>query len=602
MADLSTDVNSSTATAKPMSDKAVIGRLWRDYIWPQKKRLLTAIFFMIVLALATAAYGFVVKYIIDTATALENNVGAFEKTRAYAYAVIPVLIGITFLSGASNYIQRVLTNSVALNAIATLQKHMFARVHGADYDLFVRSPSGHLISRFTHDVTALSNALIRTLSNLIKDAATLVFLGIGMLILDWQLTLFILILYPIAAWPVIKISKRLRGDAKATQAHTGTLTSELKDSFTSARLVKTYGLEDIEQKRLGKSFDERIRLFLKLVSQQARVDPILEVFGGLAIAGVIIFGVYQVSSGHASPGDIAGVLTQLLVASPRIRALGTLNNVIQEGLAASERIFEMIDMRPVITDPPTPQTPTEIKGHIRFDDVSFIYPGGEQGARNLTLEALPGQMIALVGPSGAGKTTIMNLLSRLYDIDGGRITLDNIEITALRLKDLRDAFALVSQDVSLFQDTVAANIGLGRVGASRDDIIKAAKAADAHGFISALPHSYDTVLEEGGETLSGGQKQRLSIARALLRDAPVLLLDEATSALDGESEGRIQTALSRLQKGRTTIVIAHRLETIRAADNIYVLDKGEIVESGTHASLIKKKNGLYKRLAKSLLE
>ena len=565
---------------------------------------------MVVLALATAAYTVVVGYVVDQANGLkdttQNGGGALENAKRYAGLVLPVLVGIPLVSGVANYIQRILTNSIALHTVGDLQTQMFASAHRADYASFAREPVGNLISKFTNDVTVISNALIRALSNIVKDVLTIVFTLGAMLWQNWQLTLMIGVLYPLAAWPIIVISKRLRGDARQVQEHIGTITSGLKESLGGARMVRAYGLEARESTRLEHSFNERIRRYLKLVTEQARVDPILEVMGGLAIAGVVIFGVYQISQGRASAGSIAAVLTGLLVLSPRIRALGTLNNVVQEGLSALSRIFAVIDETPTITNAPDAVQLSNPRGHIKFTDVAFSYPDGTQAlgkitvgeitAGGITLEAKPGETIALVGPSGGGKSTIINLIPRLYDVSSGSVSIDGHDVRELTLKSLRGSMALVSQGVTLFNDSIAANIGFGALDASRDEIIKAATAADAHGFITALPEGYETVIGEDGDTLSGGQRQRLAIARAVLRDAPILLLDEATSALDTASEAKVQAALARLSQGRTTLVIAHRLSTVTQADRIYVIDKGRVIESGTHKQLLKKRGGTYAKL------
>ena len=577
------------------TDRQRIKRLWRDYIWPQKGKLFVAFLFMALLAAATAAYTFVVGHIVDEANDLTKGVDAVTNAKKYAYAILPVLLGITALSGISNYIQRILSNSIALNAVGKMQKQMFKAAHERDYASFASEPTGNLISKFTNDVTVISNALIRTMSNLVAALLTVIFTIGSMLYINWQLSL-VMTVFLLAFWPIIAISQRMRGNAKDVQQHVGTITSELKESFTGARMVKAYGLEANENKRLGKSFDERIRLFMKLVTEQARVDPILEILGGLAIAGVVIFGVYQVTNNTATAGSIGAVLTGLLILSPKLRALGTLNNVVQEGLSALARIFNVIDEQPTITEATNAVELSAPKGHVIFENVAFTYADGTEALKGVSLEAKPGETIALVGPSGGGKSTIINLLPRLFDASSGRILIDGMDIKDISLDSLRNAMALVSQDVTLFNDGIAANIGFGHHSASVDDIVEAAKAADAHDFISQLPEGYGTILGEDGAGLSGGQKQRLSIARAILRDAPILLLDEATSALDAESESKVQAALDRLSKGRTTIVIAHRLSTVQKADRIYVLDKGKIVETGTHKSLSKKRGGIYAKL------
>ena len=552
---------------------------------------------MALLAIATAAYTFVVGHIVDEANTLSKNADAAANAKRYAFAILPILVGITALSGISNYVQRILSNSIALNAVGKMQKQMFKAAHDRDYASFSKEPTGNLISKFTNDVTVISNALIRTISNLVAALLTVIFTIAAMLYQNWQLSL-VMTIFLLAFWPIIAISQRMRGNAKDVQAHVGTITSELKESFTGARMVKAYGLENSENKRLGKSFDERIRLFMKLVTEQARVDPILEILGGLAIAGVVIFGVYQVTNNTATAGSIGAVLTGLLILSPKFRALGTLNNIIQEGLAALTRIFNVIDEQPMITESDDAVVLTEPNGHVTLENVRFIYPDGTEALNGVNFEAKPGETIALVGASGGGKSTIINLIPRLYDVSAGQVLIDDIDIRTLTLDSLRSSVALVSQDVTLFNDSVANNIGFGDSNAPRDEIIAAAKAADAHDFITALPKAYDTVLGEDGEGLSGGQKQRLSIARAILRDAPILLLDEATSALDAESEAKIQAALERLSNGRTTIVIAHKLSTVEKADRIYVLEDGKVMESGTHKSLKRKRGSIYAKLKK----
>lgn len=583
-------------------DKRLVGRLWDDFIRPFRGRLYLAFVFMIILAAATAAYGFLIKYIIDVANTLGGDIvaaDAGEQAKRFALTVVPVIIAVTIVSGVSMFLQSILANSVALNTIGNLQKSMFASIHRADYARFGREPTGTLISRFTNDVTILTNAMLRTMTNLVRDVLTVVFCIIVMLTLDWQMSILVLVVYPIAIWPIVNISKKLRGNAKDAQEQIGVITSQLGESFSGARMVRTYGLEDYENARLGASFSERVRLYLKLVTNQARVDPILEVLGGVAIAGVFALGVYRVVGGHTTAGAIGGLLTMLIAMSPRIRALGTLNNVVQEGLAALYRIFEVIDEKPTITEAANAVELCEVKGALEFKNVNFSYEDGTQAISGLKFKVKPGETIALVGPSGGGKSTIINLIARLYDVTDGSITIDGEDIRGVTLTSLRSSMALVSQDITLFDDTVAANIGFGREDAknkvSAEDIEIAAKAAAAHDFIMQLGDGYQTRVGEGGSKLSGGQKQRIALARAMLRGAPILLLDEATSALDAESEAKVQSALDVLTAGRTVFVIAHRLSTVKNADKIFVLDEGKIVESGKHTTLMKK-GGLYAKL------
>jgi len=537
--------------------------------------LALAFIFMLALALASTAYTWVVKLIVDMAGTLSDS-DAVETAISFGKRVIPWLFLITLVSGLSMYAQRVLANKIALRAVASLQKRMFASTHKANYAEMIAEPTGTLVSRFVSDVGVVSHALIRVITNLIKDSLTVAFLVIAMLWYDWQLTLLILVLYPIAFWPVLAISKRLRGRAHDVQSKVGHITSELTESFKGSRMVKTYQLEDRESERLGKSFDERIRLMLRLVSDQARVDPILEVVGGLAVAGIFIFGVYRVTGDASSPGDIAAVLTALLIAAPRVRALGTLGTVYQEGLASLERIYGLIDRRAEVES--GHENLGRAKGAIEFQDVSFTYADEAVALDQANLKIAPGETVALVGPSGGGKSTLLNLLPRLFDPTTGEVRIDGRNSREFTLESLRRNIALVSQHVTLFSDTVAANIALGRESATRGEIIEAAKAADAHEFISALDEAYDTVLSEDGQSLSGGQRQRIAIARAILRDAPILLLDEATSALDKDTQERVTRALDRLRTGRTTLMVSHRMEATKGADRVVRVEDGQVFE------------------------
>ncbi len=554
---------------------------------------------MALFAAATAGYVYLISLIIDAASGLDagaNSSDSAAQAKRYAVIVLPVILGLTFAAGIGGYIQRILTNTIALNTVGKMQTQMLRAAHARDFADSQSEPTGELIAKFTNDVTVVSAGLVRVLGNLVKDVLTVIFSIGAMLFLNWQLSIF-MVVFGLALWPIIEISKRLRGNAREVQEHIGRMTAELKESLGAGQLVKTYGLEAREQSRLDASFSERIRLYLKLITQQARVDPILEVVGGLVIAAVVIFGVWQFGSGTATGGQIAGVLGGLLILAPRLRALGTLNNVIQESLSSVGRIFEVIDTQPTLEDAIIASDLNVIEGRIELLDVGFSYPDGTVALDGFYLTAEPGKTTALVGPSGGGKSTIMHLIPRLYDVTSGVVMIDGQDVREITQSSLRRHIAVVSQDAVLFNDTIAANIALGDLEADRDAIIHAAKAADAHDFISRLPNGYDTVLGEEGAGLSGGQKQRLSIARAILRDAPILLLDEATSALDTESEAKVQAALERLSEGRTTLVIAHRLETIRKADKICVVDDGRVVETGTDAEL-RQRGGLYAGLSR----
>jgi len=406
---------------------------------------------MALFAASTSALMYVVNLLIEAAQGLETGTAA-EQTKRYAWIILPVLLGIALVTGFSDFFQRILANTLSLNSVAKMQKQMLAATHAGDLALFSRETTGSLISKFTFDVKVVSDALIRVLSNLIKDLLTVIFTIGGMLWLNWQLTMAIAI-FLLALLPIIELSKRIRGSATDVQAHTGKLTAELKQSFTGARMIKTYGLEAHENKRLGAEFDTRIRLFLKLVTQHAWIEPIMTLLGGLVIAGVFIFGFWQVANGTGTAGSVVAVLTGVMILAPRLRALGTLNNVAQEGLAALDRIFAVIDETPTVVDAPDANPMKDALGAVKFDNVRFLYPDGTEALKGMNFTAKPGETIALVGPSGGGKSTVINLIPRLYDVSSGTVTIDGTDIRHVTLESLRANMALVSQHVTLFDDT-----------------------------------------------------------------------------------------------------------------------------------------------------
>ncbi|MBL4853478.1 MAG: ABC transporter ATP-binding protein [Robiginitomaculum sp.] len=550
---------------------------------------------MAIVASTTAAYTWLFKFIIESMEGGGIGANAGDKALNFVKLVVPVVLGLTALSGICLFVQSILSNKVALNVVGGLQKSMFAALQKSDYEQLTKNSVGTHVSRFTNDVNVVASALLRAMNNLVRDVLTLILLVGAMFWHNWQLSLVVLLVYPLAIWPIIKISKKIRGTSHEAQAQMGRITSLLNESLSGTRMVRTYNLEDYEKKRLGGAFNERIRLYLKLVTNQARVDPVMEVLGGIAVAGVLAFGVYQMASGMTTGGKLVAVLAALGLAAPKARALGTLNNVVQEGLAALHRVFAVIDELPTITETQDAKTLENVKGGLEFNNVSFAYDDGTEAIRGLSFKVKPGETIALVGPSGGGKSTIINLIARLYDVAEGNIKIDGQDIKNVTLTSLRQAMALVSQDITLFDDTVTANISFGRMDANAEDIEGAAKAAAAHDFIMELSGGYQTKVGEAGGKLSGGQKQRIALARAMLRSAPILLLDEATSALDAENEAKVQSALNILTEGRTVFVIAHRLSTVKNADRIFVLDKGQIVENGNHQALMKK-GGLYAKL------
>lgn len=583
-------------TRKAPRQKGSLRRLFSAYFSQHMGWFVAGTLMALLTSLSAMGYSLILKKMGDQLQATFGETAAqAEADAGWIGWVAAAIIGLSAARALSLYLMTLFNNTGVQRGLVLVQTSQFDSLTDGDYARISADASGDFVSRFINDVNAIRDAALRFANNFTKSVITVIgVLGV-MLYIDWQLTLLLLVAYPIAFGPVIGLGNRIRKRSKQAQQQIGEVTSLLSEGFQSARVVKAYGLEPYQKSRAKTGFVERSRLFLKVLSNRAAVDPILEVAGGAALAGILGFAAWRMSEGAMTLGDLLGFIAALGIVSPELRALGTLNSVAQEGGAAADRVFEIIDAPCHISDLPNAERLTRVSGEIRFDDVHFAYPDGTRALHGLSFSAKPGETVAIVGPSGAGKSTVFNLLMRLYDPMSGEVRVDGHDIRHVVGDTLRANIGLVAQDAALFDDTIRNNIALGRLGATNAEIEAAARAANAHEFISQMPGGYEAPAGEMGRNLSGGQRQRIALARAILRGAPILLLDEATSALDAESEAKVQAALAEFSAGRTTLIIAHRLSTVRSADRIIVMEDGRAVEEGSHDTLMAN-SGAYKRL------
>lgn len=567
----------------------LLRRIYTMFLRPYMRSVTLAVFFMIAASAMTALIAALMKPILDD---------VLYNARDDMIVSISIAIAVAFsVRGITTYFHNIILNRVGQSVVADIQSGLFAHFMRLDLSFFHVNPSGQLMSRVINDVQMMRMAISDTLVGFGKSFFTLIFLIALMVYRDWQLTLAAFIVFPMLAFFVVYIGKLIRGLSKNLQIEMGALSDLLSQVFQGVRLVKAYGTEQREIDRVTAKVHGVRDIHMRSVYLGNLSTPVNDVVVGFVFAGIIAYGGYMVTAGETTAGNLASFIGAFTLAYEPMKKLAKLNNTLQAGLGASERVFAMLDLNANVIDKAEAKALSlDCVPDVVFDNVHFSYDGELLKAlQGISFTAQAGKVTALVGPSGGGKSTVMNLIPRFYDVHDGRIAVNGVDVRDLEQKSLRAHIALVSQDITIFNESVLDNIRYGCPQASDEAVFAAAEKAAAHTFILGLDNGYETVLGEAGVKLSGGQKQRISIARAILRDAPILLLDEATSALDNESERFVQEALKRLQVGRTTIVIAHRLTTVQDADCIVVLDRGCVAEIGGHDDLMKEE-GLYARM------
>ncbi len=555
----------------------------RPYIWPH---FVGAIICMVLFSATTGVMPFLVRFIFDDIFS-EKDVTMLW---SLPFIVIATFIARGFFAFGSTY----LSEYVGQRVVADLRSEMNEHIQKLSQSFFDRQATASVVSVVANDVFVIGSSLTTTVAAILRDAVSLVVLIAVAFYQDWFMALIAFVVFPASVLPILNLSRRLRGFARKRQVSLGRLTALLQESVQGNRVVKAFGMEGYEQRRFDEETEHLRALAMRVVAIRAFTSPMMEILAAFGIAGVVLYGGSSVIDGTRTQGAFLAFLTALFLLYDPFKKLGAANATMQQGLAAADRVFEVLDVVSDVRERPDAIDLPEIQREILFDHVGFRYDA-DLVLRDIVMRIPRGEVVALVGPSGGGKSTLADLILRFYDVVDGAIRIDGVDIRDVTLTSLRSQIALVTQHTFLFNDTVRNNIGYGLPETSDEAIVAAARAAHADEFIRELPNGYETEIGELGLRLSGGQRQRIAIARALLKDAPILVLDEATSALDNESERLVQDALDVLMRGRTTLVIAHRLSTIRSADRIVVLVRGRIVEEGAHEQLLAL-NAEYRKL------
>lgn len=546
-----------------------------------------AMLFMLIAQVAFVLVPWLVKDIVDKVLVAKNLVAL--------NLVGAGILGLFFVRGAATYGQTYLMQYVGQRVIIDIREVLYKHLQRLSLAFFDRRKTGTIMSNLTNDVGALQSALVDNLTQLIQESAMLIGSVVSMFILDWRLMLLTLVIVPIVLVITGVMGKKLRVAGHDVQGRIADITALLQETITGIRVIRSFSREDHEIRRFTVENKRNFQAVMRATKLTSLLTPLVEFSAAIAITIIIWYGGYSVVTGSISSGDLIAFLIYAINLTNPVKRISTAYGNIQKSMAAGERVFEILDLEPDIKEKKDAIRLPEVEGHVEFDHVNFTYDGEKPALVDVNLNVSAGRTVAIVGPSGAGKTTIANLLPRFYDVTEGAIRIDSIDIRDVTFSSLRRQIGLVPQETVLFNASVKDNILYGRLDADDKEIYAAAKAANALEFIEKLPQGFDTLVGERGSSLSGGQRQRISIARAILKDPKILILDEATSALDTESEKLVQDALERLMKGRTAFVIAHRLSTIKNADLIIVLQNGAIVEQGSHEELIRQ-DGLYNYL------
>jgi ATP-binding cassette, subfamily B, bacterial MsbA len=541
---------------------------------------------MLGIAVLTAALAYLVKPALDE---------IFFQRNSSMLIFIPIAVSVLYmLKGICDFGQYYLMARIGQSIVRDLRDQIFVKLEEMSLSFFVRHSTGELLSKMSNDVAMVEGALTRAVTGIARDAVTVVGLVFVVFYRDFTMAVIAMVVFPIAIYPLLVFGKKLKRYSRRMLISLEDITERLNETITGIRIVKAFGMEDYERARFKEVNDRLFNAFMRRFKVRALSNPVMETLGGLGVSAIVFYGGYQVINGTSTPGTFFSFMAALLMLYEPVKRINEVNITIQEGTSAAERIFALLDTEPDIKDRPDAINIEAVTQGILYDTVGFAYEGAPV-LREINLEVRVGEAIAVVGESGVGKSTLLDLLPRFYDVTSGRILIDGHDVRDLSRKSLCDKVGIVTQQTILFDDTVRNNIAYGRPEMPVDRVVQAAQAAHAHDFISALPNGYDTLIGENGIKLSGGERQRLAIARALLKDPPILILDEATSNLDTDSEKAVQDALEELMKGRTTLVVAHRLSTIRNVDRIYVLADGTVVEEGTHDELLAM-NGQFARL------